>query len=529
MLRRDLMLGAAAIGAPAILPAPALSQAANARVIKFIPQANLSTIDPFWTTAYIARNHAYMVYEQLYGVDDDYQVHPQAVAGHVVENDGLRWVFTLRSGMKFTDGEPVRAADAVASIRRWSKRDAFGQRLDSQTESMAALDDLRFEIRLKKPFPMMLDAFAKVTTPCLFIMPERVARTDPFTQITDATGSGPYRFVREEWVPGVKAVWVRNPDYVPRPDAGPARNTAGQKIAHFERVEWHIIPDAATAAAAIQSGEMDWWEQPTADLFPLLARNRNVLVEVADPMGLIGTFRPNHTTAPFNNPAVRRAVMTAMNQVDMMTAVIGTDPALIRQGVGFFAPRSPLASDVGLDRLQNSIAAARAELQAAGAMGAKLTLLAATDLASINACSLVGGDLFRRMGFDVDYVATDWGTLVQRRASREPITSGGWSGFFTFWSGIDHWTPAGHNAIRGNGAQAWFGWPEIPAIEAARDAWFDAPNLTAQQAATREMQRVAFDTVPYVPTGQYFQPTAYRRSMTGVLKGPPVFWNIRRV
>ncbi|MBE9606145.1 ABC transporter substrate-binding protein [Acetobacteraceae bacterium H6797] len=528
MLRRDFLMTGAAAGL-AGLAAPALAQPANARVVKFIPQANLSTIDPFWTTAYIARNHAYMVYDQLYGVDDDYKVHPQAAAGHVIEDDGKRWVFTLRSGMKFHDGEPVRAIDAVASIARWCKRDAFGQRLATQTEEMRALDDLRFEIRLKKPFPMMLDAFAKVTTPCLYIMPERVAKTDAFQQITDATGSGPFRFVKEDWIPGSKAIWARNPNYTPAPDAGPARNTAGTKIAHFERVEWHIIPDPATAAAAVQSGEIDWWEQPTADLFPALARNRNVTVDIADPMGLIGTFRPNHLTEPFNNPAIRRAAITAFKQIDFMTAVIGNDPTYIGPRTGFFAPKSPLASTDGLDRFKENIDQAREELKAAGGLGKKLVLLAATDLASINACSLVGGDVFRRMGFDVEYVATDWGTVVQRRASKEPLEKGGWSCFFTFWSGIDHWTPAGHNAIRGNGSAAWFGWPDIPRLEELRDAWFEAPDLASQQKATQEMQRVAFDTVPYIPTGQYYQPTAYRKSITGVLKGPPLFWNIRRV
>ncbi|MBN8907902.1 MAG: ABC transporter substrate-binding protein, partial [Rhodospirillales bacterium] len=400
MQRRQLLAAGGAL-----LAAPALAQPANARVLKHVPQANLSTLDPFWTTAYIARNHAYMVYEQLYGLDAEYKPHPQGVEGHTIEDDGLRWVFTLRENQKFHDGEPVRAIDVVASINRWARRDAFGQRLLSQADEIAALDDRRFHIRLKKPFPLMLDAFAKVTTPCLFIMPERVAKTDPFQQINDATGSGPYRFVHNEWVPGVKAVWARNDAWVPRPNAGPAVWTSGTKIPHFERVEWHIIPDAATAAAAMQSGEIDWWEQPTADLFPVLARNRNIVVEVADPAGLICTFRPNHLTEPFNNPAVRRAVITAVNQMDIMTAVIGDDPKLKKDKVGFFAPASPLAADVGLDRYRNSIEQARRELQAAGAMGAKLVLMNATDLASINAAGLVGADLFRRMGFDVDYVA----------------------------------------------------------------------------------------------------------------------------
>jgi peptide/nickel transport system substrate-binding protein len=310
--------------------------------------------------------------------------------------------------------------------------------------------------------------------------------------------------------------------------------TAGPKVAHFDRVEWRIIPDASTAAAALQSGEIDWWEQPTADLFPLVQRNRNIQVDITNNTGLIGIFRPNHLTAPFNNPAVRRAVITAINQMDFMTAVIGeaTVPGratLRREGIGFFAPESPSASTAGLDRLKKSVDAARAELQAAGAMGAKLVLLNATDLASINAATLVGADLFRRMGFNVDLVSTDWGTLVARRASKNPLEQGGWSGFFTFWSGVDHWNPASHASIRGHGDAAWAGWPTIPALEAQRNAWFDAPDEAAAKAATTEMQRVAFQEVPYVPTGMYYQPTAYRRNLTGMLKGqPPLFWNIRR-
>lgn len=162
-------------------------------------------------------------------------------------------------------------------------------------------------------------------------------------------------------------------------------------------------------------------------------------------------------------------------------------------------------------------------------MGAKLVLLNATDLASINASTLVGADLFRRMGFNVDLISADWGTVVQRRASKNPLDQGGWSGFFTFWSGVDHWNPASHASIRGHGDAAWPGWPTIPAIEAQRNAWFDAPDEAAARAATTEMQRIPFDQVPYVPTGMYYQPTAYRRNLTGILKGqPPLFWNVRR-
>ncbi|WP_424813096.1 ABC transporter substrate-binding protein [Roseococcus sp. YIM B11640] len=525
MHRRHVLAGAGALSA-ASLAGPALAQPANARVVRHVPHANLSTIDPFWSSAFIVRNHGYLIYDQLYGLDNEFKPQPQMVEGHTVENDGLLWKFTLRENLKFHDNEPVRGRDVIASIRRWARRDAFGQRLLTQLVEMRSPTDRTFEIQLNKPFPKMIDAFAKITTPCLFIMPERVAQTDPFQQITDTTGCGPYRFVRNEWNPGSKAVYEKWAGYVPRPQ-GATQQTAGPKVAHFERVEWQIITDAATAAAALQSGETDWWEQPSGDFLPLLGRNRNLKVEVADVLGLIGIIRPNHLTEPFNNPAVRRAVITALNQLDIMTPVIGS-PELIRDNVGFFAPASPLASDVGLDRYKKSVDQARRELQAAGAMGAKLVLMNATDLSSINASTLVVADTFRRMGFNVDYVATDWGTVLQRRATKNPLDQGGWSAFCTFWSAFDHWTPAGHNSIRGNGAEAWVGWPEIPELEAKRNEWFDAPDLAAEQAAARDMQRIAFDTVPYMPTGQYFQPTAYRSNITGVLRGPPQFHNIRR-
>jgi peptide/nickel transport system substrate-binding protein len=530
MFRRDLLAGAALAAA---LPRIAVAQPAAARALRYVPHANPGNIDPFTNTAFVARDHAFLVYDQLYGMDEQFRPQPQMVQGHVVENDGLLWRFTLRDGLRFHDGTPVRGRDCIASIKRWGRRDAFGQELMARVADMTEESDRVFAIRLSRAFPKMIEAFAKVTTSCLFVMPERLANVDPFTNITEAVGSGPYRFLRDEWVPGSSLAYVKNADYVPVASGTPSM-TAGPKVAHFDRVEWRIIPDASTAAAALQSGEIDWWEQPTADLFPLVQRNRNIAVDIINATGLIGIFRPNHVTAPFNNPAVRRAVLTAVNQIDFMTAVIGSAGVegrrdLRREGIGYFAPESPSASTVGLDRLKKSIDAARAELQAAGAMGAKLVLLNATDLYSINAASLVGADLFQRMGFNVDLVSTDWGTLVARRASRNPLEQGGWSGFFTFWSGIDHWNPASHASIRGHGANAWPGWPTIPAMEAQRNAWFDAPNDAAALAATTEMQRLAFEEVPYVPTGMYYQPTAYRRNLTGMLKGqPPLFWNIRR-
>ena len=423
----------------------------------------------------------------------------------------------------------MRARDCVASIRRWAARDALGQVLMAQTDELAATDDRTITFRLKRPFPMLFEALGKPSTPVCFIMPERLASQDPSRPLTEMVGSGPFRFKADERVPGARIVYERNPDYVPRPEGVPTW-TAGPKRVHFDRVEWHVTTDPATSSAALSNGEMDWWENPTGDLQPALRRNRNIVLEIPDPTGLIAICRFNHLHPPFDKPAVRRALLGAVNQADFMTAVIGTDRSLWREGVGYFPPGTPLASDVGVEALTSArdLDKVRRELAQAGYNGERIVLIAASDFPTLNALAQVGNDMFRRVGMNVDYVSTDWGTVVQRRASREAPERGGWSAFFTFWSGVDMFNPGVHQSLRGHGAQAWFGWPTIPRIEELRVAWFEAADLDAQKRIARDIQQVAFQEVPYLPLGQYFQATAYRRGLTGVLKGLPLFWNVQR-
>ena len=532
MLRRQILAGAgAAIGASAIR-APALGQGTGGapRVLKFIPQADLAVVDPIITTAYVTRNHGYMVWDTLYGLDGDYKAQPQMVEGHTVEEDGKRVTMRLREGLKFHDGQPVRARDAVASIRRWAARDALGQVLMATTDELAAPDDRTIVFRLKSPFPLMFEALGKPSSPVCFIMPERLASQDPNQPMRgDLVGSGPFRFVAEERIAGARVVYARFADYVPRADGTPSW-TAGPKRAHFDRIEWHVTPDASTAAAALQNGEMDWWEQPTGDLQPMLRRNRNLVLEIPDPTGLMAIARFNHLHPPFDKAAVRRALLGAVNQADFMTAVIGTDRSLWRDGVGFFPPGTPLANDAGLEAITSprDMEKVKRDLQAAGYNGEKVVLMSATDFPSLNALAQVSNDMLRRAGMNVEYVSTDWGTVVQRRASKEPADKGGWSMFCTFWAGLDMFNPGVHQSLRGTGQSAWFGWPTMPRMEELRMAWFNAPDLPAQQAVARQIQELAFQEVPYLPLGQYFQATAYRRGLTGVLKGLPLFWNVQR-
>jgi peptide/nickel transport system substrate-binding protein len=526
MHRRSLLKGIAATGAAAGVSAPRLAQA-QSRTLRFIPQIDLAFLDPHWTTANVTRNHGFMVFDTLYGHDENFAAHPQMAEGHTVEDDGKRWSIRLREGLMFHDGTPVLARDCVASIRRWGARDAFGGALLRVTDELSAPDDRTIVFRLKKTFPLLPDALAKSTAMMPAIMPERIARTDPTTQITEVIGSGPFRYVAGERLQGSRNVYERFDRYRPR-DGGPALGTAGPKVAHYDRVVWTTIPDSSTAAGAVMAGEQDWWEQVAHDLKPMLARNRGITMRVLEDTGTIGMLRPNHTQAPFNNPAIRRAVMRAVDQAAYMQAIVGDDAASYRVPTGIFCPGTPMATDVALDALRGprDIAAVKRELAAAGYKGEKVVLLVPTDYVTIKALGDVGADMLQRIGMNVDYIATDWGTMLQRRNNRGPVETGGWSMFASSWTGTDLLNPATHIAVRGNGAAGYAGWNESERLESLREAWFDAPDLAAQQAVCRDIQRTAMEEVPYFPLGTFLQNTAYR-GMRDVQDGFTKFWGVR--
>jgi peptide/nickel transport system substrate-binding protein len=526
MKRRDFLATAAA----ATLAAPRIGRAQGAQVLKFIPQADLVVLDPIWTTATVTRNHAFLVFDTLYGHDKAFKAQPQMAAGASTEDGGKTCKITLRDGLMFHDGTPVLARDCVASIKRWGKRDGFGQAVLAATDDLSAADDKTIVFHLKAPFPLLLDALAKSTAAPCVIMPERLAKTDAFTQVTEVVGSGPYRFKPDEHMSGHLTVYEKFAGYKPRPDGTPEW-IAGPKIANFDRVEWHTIPDAATAGAAIASGEMDWWENPTPDLLPLLQRNAKLVVTINDMTGSMAMMRLNWLYPPFDNPAIRRAILGGVEQADYMTAVAGTDESLWKTGIGVFPPGTLFASDAGMAPLTGprDFAKVKADLKAAGYNGEKIVVMGASDLPVIKAEADVGADMLTKSGMNVDYQVMDWGTLVLRRAKKDPPDKGGWNVFFTGFGGLDFINPAVHLLLRGNGANAWFGWPDDPKMETLRQAWFDAPNLAAQQAICRDIQAQALHDVLYVPLGQYYQPTAFQKTLSeGMMKAFPIFWNVKR-
>jgi peptide/nickel transport system substrate-binding protein len=526
MQRRTFLAGAAA----SLPVSRAIAQTGKASVLRYVPQADLTVIDPVMTTAYITRYHATAVWDQLYGVDSNLQPQPQMVDGHTVEDDGKLWTFTLRDGLKFHDNEPVRGKDCVASIKRWAARDPMGQILLSRVAEMTAPDDKHFTIRLTKPFSLVLNCLSKIGPPALMVMPERLAMTDPFTSIKEVIGSGPFRFVANERVVGSKVVYTRNTDYVPRPNGTPDW-LAGPKIVHFDRVEWIVQPDTSTAAAALENGEVDWWENPPTDLLAALDKSPNVRTEDTGPLGILGSGIFNHLHPPFDKPAVRRIILEATSQADYMTAAAGTNPSMWRDGIGFFAPGTPMASDAGLESVKGprrDLPTLKKALRDAGYQGEKIVMMSPSDQAVLTGECAVALDMMQKLGMDVQYDVMDWGTLVQRRAKKDPPAQGGWNFFITGWAGIDMTTPVTNQTLRSNGAKAWFGWPDLPEVQSLIDAWVDAPDVPAQQKIAAALQAKAFEQVPYLPTGQYFQRTACRKDITGIIPGQYVFWNVRR-
>lgn len=525
MKRRDVLKSALA-GATA-LAAPRIALGADAKTITFCPHADLASLDPVWTTADITRNYSLAVFDTLYGYDAQFNVQPQMVAGHTTSADGRQWDLTLRDGLKFHDGAPVLARDCIATIKRFGARNPFGQALMTRVDEMSAPSDKVIRFRLNKPFPLLRTALAEVY--CA-IMPERLAMTDPMKQIPEAIGSGPFKFAASERIPGSRVVFTRNADYVPRADGVPSFN-AGPKIAYVDRVVWNFIPDAATASAALSQGELDWWENPTIDLVSTLKRDKNLVVEVKDRTGEIGCLRFNHLYPPFNDPAVRRVVVAAMDQKEIMTTYAGADPSLIKTDVGIFVPGTPMASTVGVEVTRGPKDYAKLKQQLAGTSykGEKIVVLAASTLPNIWAEAQVASDTLTRIGFNVDFQALEWGTVVQRRASKEPADKGGWNIFYTYLGGFGNISPAPDIAIRGNGTAAWFGWPNNPKMEELYAAWFEAPDLAAQKKICEQMQVVFWQDPPYAPLGMYDQPTAFHSYLKDVRDGWPQFYGVKKM
>jgi peptide/nickel transport system substrate-binding protein len=523
--RRQFLAGTTAAAATLAARAPAVHAQKRGGTVRFVAHADLKVLDPIWTTAYITRNHSYLIYDTLFATDETDRIRPQMVDKHTVSSNGMRWTFTLRDGLKWHDGKPVTAEDCTESVKRWSKRDPFGKLLAVHTAKIAPVDRKTFAIELSERFGPVLEALGKPSSNVPFIMPAHVAATPDSEQIKDFIGSGPFRFVKDEWQPGNQVVYVRNPDYAPRQEK-PSGATGG-KVALLDKVVWRYMPDPATAGAALERGEIDWWEQPPLDYVPRFEQNPALSTFVYDPRGQQGWLRANHLHPPFNNKKARQALVYMMDQSKYLQSVIGvakyyqTCPAVFLCG-------GPFESKAGAEGLlKQDLGKARQLVKESGYDGKPVVVLQVTDVPVLNGVALVTRELLQQAGFTVDLQAIDWSTNLARRAKKEPPAQGGWNILHTWWTGADVINPAVHAGVSGAGATAWFGWPENGQIEKLKVDWVRATDLTKRKQIAEEIQKLVLDDVLYVPWGQWVLPYALRKNVQGLLKFPaPLFWNV---
>jgi peptide/nickel transport system substrate-binding protein len=524
--RTGRLRGAAVLLAGLLCLAGAPSETrAQGGTLKFVPHAGLRVLDPVWTTAYITRNHGYMIYDQLFAMDKDFRPRPQMVDKWSASADGLTYTFTLRPGLKWHDGTPVTAKDCVASIRRWAARDTMGIKLTTFLRSLEARGDATLVLALKEPFGLVLESLAKASGNPLFMMPERVANTDPQKQIEDYTGSGPFQFVKEEFQPGVKAVYAKFAQYVPRDE--PPSGLAGGKRVYVDRVEWVYLPDHNTAVAALNAGELDVLEAPPVDLLPILRSNPKVQVLLVDTAGLQGTLRFNHLVPPFNNVKNRQAVFYMINQADVMRLVVG-DPQYFKVCNAIFICGTPYASTLGVENVRQDFDKSRQLLKEGGYAGEKVVLLDPTDLNVLH--SEVGGvvPMLRKGGLNVEVQAMDWSTVLTRRVEKKPVSEGGWNIVITAATAVDLMTPLTNIHINPYCDKGAFGWYCDPKMADLQDRWTRATDPARSRMLAAEVQKQAYEAGAYVPLGQYTQPAAFR-GLGGVVISPvPVFWNLKQ-
>jgi peptide/nickel transport system substrate-binding protein len=527
--KRPTMAAALSVAAlsVALTSQPLTSQAwAAGKTISAVMHADLRT-PGMMTTAYIVRDFGYMIFDTLLAQDSSFKIQPQ-MAEFKISDDKLTYTFTLRDGLKWHDGAPVTAEDCVASLKRWGKADGMGQKLMDFTASIEASDAKTITLKLKEPYSLVLESIGKPSSLVPFMMPKRMAESPTDKPLPELIGSGPFKFVPGEFQPGVKAVFEKNADYVPRKE--PSSWTSGAKVVKVDRVEWITMADAQTAVNALQSGDIDFLEIVPFDMVPVLAANKDIKIETSNQLGFQTVGRMNFLLPPFDNVKVRRAALLAMNQKDVLDALIG-NPEYFKICGSFYMCGTPLATDAGSESLVkgNGMAEAKKLLAESGYDGTPIVVMAPGDVVTLKAQPVVAAQALRTAGFKVDLQATDWGTVVSRRASQKPVKEGGWNMFFTNWAGADVINPIVNFAIGGRGKNGgWFGWAEDPKIEQLKDAFARAATPEEQKKIAADIQKEAFDQVIYIPLGEYTQPSAWRKSLTGVLDGPatPVFWNI---
>jgi peptide/nickel transport system substrate-binding protein len=403
-----------------------------------------------------------------------------------------------------------------------------GKALMAATASLEVVDERTFALTLSRLFALVTEALARPTASALFVMPERLANTPATTAITDATGSGPFIFVADEWQVGHRAVYRRNPDYLARPEA--PDGLAGGKVVKLDRIEWLSMPDAATAAAALQTGEVDYLEQPSPDLVPVLEKDRNIRLMAINPIGYDIWLRPNSTVAPFDKPAARQALLYLVDQKENLDAIGIRASEQVPYCPAYFMCGSPLETAAGARGLQRiDVAKAKALLAEAGYAGEKVVFMDPTDQAINHAATLTMAQNFAKAGLNMDVPAMDWASVTQRRNKKDPVDAGGWSLFLTIANVLDGSSPLTNLYLAAPCTNGLAGWPCDEELEKLRRAWWEEPDVAKRRVLLDEVHARAYEVLPYINAGQFRTLGAFRSNIEGVRATTiPVFWGVEK-
>ena len=515
-----LAVGALVAAAPA---------SAQSNVLRVVPHSNLAVLDPIWTTAYMSRNHGYMIYDTLFGTDEKGQIKPQMVESWTVSPDNRLYTFKLRKGLVFHDGQPVTGEDAIASIERWGKRDAMGSALMQFVSRMDSPAPDTFRIFLGEACGFVLEALGKPGSSVPFIMPKRIASTDPFKQIEEHIGSGPYVFKRDEFKPGDKAVYLKFDKYVPRSE--PPSGTTGGKRVYVDRVEWNLaLRDTQAQLAALQKGEVDIVESLAFDLYEQAKKDPNLQLPVYSNVGLQYMARFNHLHKPFDNPKIRQAAIAAFSQEPFLRAQVGVKE-LYKACPSMFMCNTPYGVTNGSElQAKGGMRRAQELLKEAGYDGTPVVIMKPTDLVTITKLPDVAAQLLRQAGFKVDLQAMDWQTLVGRRAKKDAPTAGGWHMFLTAWTAHDVWSPISNPTMDTRGEKSvWFGWATDDQMPKLRDQFMRATDEGEKKKLAGAIHARAFEIGTHAPLGEFQQPMAARKNISGFfIQNSNIYWNLKK-
>jgi peptide/nickel transport system substrate-binding protein len=521
--RRRFGLGAVALA----ISTGAHAQAAKT-VLRVVPQAEPQVFDPHQSGVNATQEHAALVYDTLFSWDADMVARPQMVEAWNKSDDGLLYSFTLRPGLKFHDLTSVTSRDVVATLRRLLVRDTQNQILAGLVAELQTKDARTFTLRLKEPFHYVEFLLCGSNGVMGGIMREKDALTNPFTPVKARIGSGPFRFAESEYQPGNKLVYEKFAEYVPR--AEPASGFAGGKRALVDRVEWMIMPDAAVAYAALRQGEVDFLDAPPLDPLPTVANDSNIVIGDVWPIETYAVLRFNSLWPPFDNVKARQAVAHAVSQRDYMSAAYG-DPKYWRECYAFWICGSSNGTEVGSeDYRKPDMDKARALVRESGYDGRPVVLIGGSDVLPYQRMSLITADLLKQIGMNVDMQLSDWGSVAARRAKKDAPAKGGWNLFHTSANGAQLASPlTSPSTITTCDGKNFPGWPCDQVEEDMRMQYIRETDPAKQKTLLDAMHRQLWQSLPYVPLGQFRQPFLWRSNIKGVLKtNTVVYWNIAK-